>query len=67
MLKVFDIPFFCIVIIIQKSQFEFFKKPCGVFLPQSEMGEKKRGENESIELKFNINFLQTSIRHILIT
>ena len=32
-------------IIIKKSQFDFFKKPCGVFPPQSEMGEKPRGGN----------------------
>ena len=39
--------------IIQQSQFEFFKKPCGVFPPQSEMGEKPRGGNQDIERKKN--------------
>ena len=54
-------------IIIKKSKFDFFKKPCGVFPPQSEMGEKPRGGNLSMELKSNINFLQTVQSDILIS
>ena len=60
MLKVLIYLLLCIVMnnVIQKSQFEFFKKPCGFFPPQSEMGEKTRGGNQRLELSHNNHFLQ---------